>query len=291
MKRSTLAMAGLLIVLIVIAYLVTLKPGETSVSVAEGELLVEIDSASVDRIEIRSASGDVTLEKRGMDWEVTTPITDRADITPIGQALQQASALRVKGIVSTKPEKYSIFEVDSSGTSVTFFQAGRDPVAIIVGKSSGSFSETYVRREDSPEVVLVEGSLSWTFSKPLKDWRNRSLLNLPAGTVTDIRYTYGDTVVTLIFADSLWTVNGKPANQALVKSLITSLSALKGDDFLESAPLRRPMGTVSVSGFTVTFIYDKDEKKYYASRSDDERWLVLPEWRASQVLKREKDLL
>lgn len=291
MKRSTLGLAGAFMVLLAIAYLVTLKPGETSVGVAEGDLLVEIDSAAVERIEIRSSSGDVTLEKRGAEWQVTSPLTDIADPTPIGQALQQASAMRVKGIVSTKPEKHGIFQVDSTGTTVTFHQSGLAPVTIIVGKSGTTFSETYVRRDDSPDVALIDGSLSWTFSKPLKDWRNRSLLSLPAGTVTDVQYTYGDTVVAITFVDSVWTVNGKAANQSSVTSLITSLSALRGDDFVESPPTKRPMATITVSGKTVSFVYDAAAKMYHASRSDDDRWLTLPEWRANQILKREKDLL
>ena len=290
MKRSTLGLAGVLIALVVIAYLVTLKPGETSVTAAEGDLLVDIDSASVDRIEVRSASNAVTLEKQGADWRITYPIGDAADPTPVGQALEKAAAMRVKGIVSTLPDKHGIFQVDSSGTTVTFHQAGREPVTVIIGKASGSFSETYVRRDGSPEVALVDGALSWTFSKPLKDWRNRSLLSLPAGTVTDIRYAYGDTAVAVVFEDSLWTVNGMPANQASVNTLVTSLSALQGDDFSEDPPRSRPMATITVSGITVSFVYDRTEKKYYANRSGDDRWLSIPDWRAGQVLKRAKDL-
>ena len=291
MKRSTVGLVGVLGALIVIAYLVTLKQGETSVDVAEGDLLAEIDSAAVERIAIRSSEGDVTLEKRGPEWYITAPLDDKADPTPIGTALQSASAMRVKGIVSTKTEKHALFQVDTTGTMVTFHQSGKDPVTIVVGKGSSSFSETYVRREESEEVALVDGSLSWTFSKPVKDWRSRSILNLPSGSVTSIRSTFRDTVVTTVFEDSIWTVNGKMANQSSVTSLVTSLSALQGEDFLDSPPGQRPSATISVSGVTVTFVYNAADKKYYANRSDDDRWLVLSDWRANQILKREKDLL
>jgi len=269
-----------------------LKPGESSVTVAEGELVASVDSASVDRIEIRSAAGEpLTLEKQGPDWFITAPIQDKADPAPVGEALGHAAAMRVKGIVSTKAAKHGIFQVDSTGTRVTFGQSGHDPVTVIIGKSGPSFSETYVRREGSEDVALVDGSLSWVFTKPLKDWRDRSILTLPAGTVQEIRYLYGDTAVSVVFADSVWTVNGRTANQSAVTGLISALSSLKGDDFSETVPTRRPTATVSVSGVTVTFIYDPATKKYDVSRSGDDRWLVVPDWRANLVLKRAKDLL
>jgi len=68
MKRTTLALIGLFALLGVVAYLVTLKPGERSVSTEAGEPLFTVDSALVDKVEIRSTSGPVSGSGSTTSW-------------------------------------------------------------------------------------------------------------------------------------------------------------------------------------------------------------------------------
>ncbi len=291
MKRPLLMLAGVLSALLVVAYLVTLKPGETSVSVTEGERLADIDSGAVMKIEVATPGDEVVLERRGGEWFLSSPLEDKADAAAVGTAIQRASGMIVKGIVSTKPEKHSLFEVDSAGTRVTLTQEGKDPVTLIVGKGSTNFSETYVRRDGSDNVALVDGALTWVFSKPAKDWRSKFIVNIPRTSISSVTYAYGDTVFTLSMTDSLWTIDGEPADQPAVATLLTPLSTLQCDDFLDAPPVQRPSVTITYAGMTVSFRHDAAEKKYYVTRTGDDRSYVLQEWRANQILKRKKDLM
>jgi hypothetical protein len=291
MKRSTVGLFGALIGLIGIAYLVTLKPGESSVDISEGDLLVAIDSALVDKIQITNAGDEVVLEKRSDQWFVTAPVDDAADAAAVGTALRQAADLRIKGIVSQKAEKHPIFQVDSMGTEVTLHQADQEPVTIIVGKSSSSFLETYVRQYGSDDVALINGSLSQTFRSAPRDWRDKAIIAVPAQSIRKIDYAYGDTTFSVELMDSVWMVGSSLANQSAVNNLITTLSSLTCDDFLASPPPQKIMATISLSGLQVSFAYDRSVKKYYATSSSSDRWHVLEGWRADQVLKRKKDLL
>lgn len=290
MKRSLLGLAGILAALLVIAYVVTLRPGETSVKVGAGENLVTVDSAKADRIEISTPESHVTLEKRGVQWFVVSPVEDRADDKNIGTALQRASDLRVKSIVSERPEKHGIFQVDSGGTRVTIRQADGEPVSFIVGKNSPSSAETYMRKESSDEVALVDGAFSWVFNKQVKEWRDRTLLSVPKESIREVGFRYGDTTFTLAFDDSLWTIGGQQANPTSVNTLLSALSALQCDDFLDTPSRSRTVARITVEGVQFSFSYEAGSKKYSVLRSTDGRWFVVDGWRADQVLKRKKDL-
>lgn len=291
MNKSIVRLLLLLVVLGIVAYLVMLRPGEQSTEAAAGEALVAVDSASIQKVEIVSNNGSVTLEKRGLDWRVVSPVDDEADKNNVGQLLQRASSMRVKSIVSTKAEKHAIFSVDSSGTRVTVTQTDKEPVTFFVGKNSSSFGETYVRLDGSDEVALVDGSFPWVFNKPLREWRDRVILRHAREMIEEVVYQYGDTTFTLAFQDSVWQVGGSDANQSVVNSLITTLSSLQCDDFLASVPTQPIMAQVRVAGDQLSFAYDAAAKKYYVQVSTSPQWYIMEPWRADQVLKRRKALL
>ena len=61
MKRNFLYLIGLTVLLAIAAFLVMQKPGEQSLEQSAGEPLVKYDSSAVDKIEIRSKDGTITL--------------------------------------------------------------------------------------------------------------------------------------------------------------------------------------------------------------------------------------
>lgn len=292
MKRSTLILVALLCVLSGLAYWVMQRPGEQSQTTASGKNLIEVDSARVDGLEIRGPAGSVRLERRGMEWFVVSPVNARANATAVANALSQAADLRVKSVVSSKPEKHTLFQVDSaSGTWVTVFEGGSPRAGFVVGKMAAGYTDTYARAASSDEVAVVAGSFSWTFNRPVRDWRDKAILTLARPDVKDVTYQYGDTTFTLALLDSAWRVDGKPANAQTVETLLNSLSALQCDDFIDDPAKAKLVATISVSGQQVRFSREAGQTRYLVQTSAGPQWYVLEAWRAESVLKRKKELL
>lgn len=291
MKRTPLILFGLLVVLGAVAYLVTLKPGEQSVESTSGELLATIDSALVDKVEIHSATGPVTLERRGVEWFITSPIEYKANHANVASLLEKSKDLRVKGIVSSKPEKHALFQVDSTGTMVRLYQAGQERAAFVVGKASGTFSDTYVRKASGNDVAMVDGSFAWMFNRSVRDWRNKAILDMVRANVTSVGFRYGDTTFALELRDSVWMIGKEKANPSTVDNMLNTLVGLQCDDFLDAEPTVKPSIQLTVDGTQVLFAYEKESKKYYTRTSASSQWFILESWRAEQVLKRRKDLL
>ena len=294
MKKNTLILIGLFVVLLIVAFLVLQKPGEQSVSSASAGFLFTIDSLSVDKIDIKTPTSSVVLEKHGAEWFVSQPINYKADQSNVEQLIHQIKILEVKSTISDKPEKHGVFQVDSaSGTQVTVYEKGIEKAAFILGKMAASYTESYARKVTSNEVMLVEGAYSHIFTRSVKEWRNKNIFTTPRENIKEIAYQYGDTTFMLYLKDSVWIVGKDKAKQSVIDGLLSTLSNVQADDFIDSAltPAPKIMATISYSGIQLRFSFSKAVNKYYIQSSASPQWFIQEQWRANQILKRKKEII
>jgi hypothetical protein len=293
MNRSTVILVGILAALILVAYLVLQKPGEQSSSTSTGEFLAAVDSLAVDGIHLKSPSLDIVLEKQGVEWYLRHPLMFRADQANIAQLIHQTKNLEIKNVVSSNPEKQPMFQVDSTGTQVTLYEGGNETASFILGKTGPTFSETYARRMNSNEVVLVSNMMNYIFTRSVKEWRDRSIVFIPKETIKQVTYRFGDTTFTLEFKDSLWFVGREPAQGTVVEGILSSLAGFQGDDFIDtpSVVLPRLTATLSFAGVQLAFHYVKESNTYMVRSSLAPQWYTVSNWRANQVLKRKKEIV
>ncbi len=289
MKRNTWILIALLFILIIFTILVLQRPGEQSTTGSTGRTLVDYDSASVDKMEIVSSNGRVVLEKDGDVWNITSPIRYRVAEFMATHALGAGRKIEIKSLVSSNRGKQSLFQVDSSGTLVKFYEKGTEKAAFRLGKATTSFAETYVRAERSDDVYIADGILSSTFDRKPKDWRDKGIYRAARETITDVKLHYGDTTVTVMFKDSLWTVDGDSAGQPT--SFLAALSKFETEDFVDTTITNLPKlsAAIEVNGTVLRFFFNKDTSKYYVQTSQSPQWFSIPPWKAKQVLKRKKD--
>ncbi|HTY36038.1 MAG TPA: DUF4340 domain-containing protein [Bacteroidota bacterium] len=293
MTRNTYALIGVLVVLVLVAYLVMQKPGEQSSTGGGGEPLVSIDSAAVDQIEIKAPTGTVALRRKGIDWFVESPVSYKADQANVAMLLHAARSLRITNIVSSKPEKHSVFQVDSTGTLVKVSQNGAEKASFILGKPGSSFSEQYARRSSSNDVDLVDGASSYVFSRPVKDWRDRTIQSVPRENIKEVHFQFGDTTYVLAYNDSLWMIGKDSTQEGTVNSLLSSLANVQADDFADSVntPPAKPTAQISYAGTQLTFFYVKGSEKYLVHSNATPQWFEMQSWRANQILMRKKDIV
>jgi hypothetical protein len=256
-------------------------------------MLVHYDSAAVDRMEIRSSSGTVTLAREAAKWMLTSPIHYRADDNMVATAIGKGNHIELKNLVSSNPQKQQLFQLDSTGTLAVIFSGGKEAAAFRIGKTSPSYTETYVRRENSDDVYLADGAFGYTFTRPVKDWRDKTIFKAEESAITSVAFRYGDTTFTLTRADSLWQVDGDSAVEPTVRSFLTALSNLQADDFIDSTLADLPPVTceLAVAGVTIRWHWNKDGNKYYVMTSQSPQLFEVQGWRAGQVLKKKKDFL
>ena len=122
MKKNTYILIGVFVCLLIAAFLVLQKPGKRSANSANTGLLFTVDSLLVDKVEIKTPTSSLVLEKRGVEWFVVRPINYKADQSNVCQAIHQIKNIEIKNIISNKPEKQPVFQVDQTGTQVTVYK-------------------------------------------------------------------------------------------------------------------------------------------------------------------------
>ena len=291
MKKNTYILMGLLVCLFIIAYLVLQKPGERSANSASTGLLLSVDSLFVDKIEIKTSAFSLLLEKHGVEWYVAQPVSYKADQATVGQFIHQIKNLEIKNIVSDKAEKHPVFQVDQTGTHVTVCEKGVEKASFILGKMAASYSESYARRINSNDVLMIEGASSYMFSRPVKDWRDKTILTMPKENIKEVRYQYGDTTFTITMSDSAWFVGKDKAQQTVVEGILSSISNLQADDFIDSTVSPKVTAMMAYTGAQLRFSFNKTVNKYYVQSSNSPQWFVLEQWKANQILKRKKEIV
>ncbi len=291
MKKNTYILIGVFVVLLAVAFLVLQKPGERSASSASTGPMFTIDSVAVDKIEIKAEKASVVLEKRGAEWYVVQPVSYKADQANVGQALHQIKVVEVKNVVSSKPEKHAVFQVDQNGTEVKLYEKGMEKAGFILGKMAGGYNEYYTRKLNSNDVLIVEGIYGYTFNRVLKDWRDRTIVAVPKENIKEVRYQYGDTTFTMTLQNSAWLVGKDTVQQSAADGMLTALSNVQADDFVDSVMAKKVTATVSYAGVQLRFSYDKAAQKFYLQSSNTPQWFFLDQWKANQILKRKKEIL
>lgn len=291
MKKNTIILAGLFIVLLIVAYVVMQKPGEQSASSASSGFLASIDSASVDKLEIKTPTSFLVLEKQGADWHIIQPVNFKANQATVAQTLHQLKNIEVKSVVSSKPEKHSVFQVDQNGTEIKVYEKGAEKLAFILGKMAASYTESYARRLNSDEVILVQGAYGYIFTRPVKEWRDKTINACPRETIKEVYYQFDDTTFSIAFKDSIWYVGKEKAQQTVVENILSSLSNFQADDFIDSTISPKIMATILLNNNRIQFSFNKTTNKYAVLSSQSPQWFVLEPYRANQVLKRKKEIV
>jgi hypothetical protein len=292
MTRNTILLLGLLAVLLIVAVIVMQNPGERSSSGGTGVALAAIDSLAVDRIEIKAPASSIVLQKNGVEWYLQSPMSYRADQSAVAEFLHDSKNLEVKNVVSNKPEKHSVFQVDSSGTLIKIFEKGMEKVAFVLGKPTSTYSELYARRSASNDVLVLSGASPSAFSRPVKEWRDKTIVSTARDLIKEIRYQYGDTTFVLAFKESTWVIGKDSTQESVVNNLLSSLSNVRSDDFVDTLMQRPPKITAQVAyaGTQLTFFFLKQGEKYLVQSSASPQWFEMLSWRANEILKRKQDL-
>lgn len=288
MNRSTLILIGVFLLLGLLVIL--LLPGEeermTSDSVPE--FAVTVDSGSVVKIEIEHPGRSVILENVGGTWMITSPMRVNADPAAVRQVLSGILKLQIGSLVSSNPDKQSLYQVDSTGTKLTVTERSGRTVALIVGKEGPSFSEVYLRAPQSADVYLAGGLDAWMINKELKEWRDRSILTLEADMIREIVYSIGKKVFAFRRDSTNWWMNGAPMGDIIMKPVLNVLPNLRAEEFIDTAitPSTQPIIlTVRAADEQILTFYPvpPDSLRYIVTSSVTPQTYTVNKWTFRQI--------
>ncbi|HSI03973.1 MAG: DUF4340 domain-containing protein [Myxococcota bacterium] len=295
MKKSTLVILAVFIVLAGLAFVFLKKPAERGITRLS---LPKFEVKDVDTLTVAGPMA-IELKKSGEVW--TLADGREADQSAVTRAVEGAAKLQSSDLLARGSEHYAAYEVDDAkGAHVTFKKDGKAVSDFIVGKSvSGG---TAVRVGD--DVYAAKGVSAGLYAKPATSWLERKLFSQNIGDATKLEVRIaGEEAYALVKENEAWTFEGGvPAgfklDSGVAAGLVAQVVNLRAKDVLATASAVTAAGAEDV--FVITWKegastlhiprVPADADNLHAAIDGKPRAFVLSEGTVSPVRKRKLDL-
>lgn len=299
MNKKTLILAGVLVILIAMAYIyqVPIKNWQEKLG-KPNNFLTKIDIDSIDRIEITSRGETTILENKDGRLKVvgTKDFFVRGDVVDdMFQKLKEAQESDLE-LISTNQEKKQEFNTGMQGVGVKILgdkrgtlQLGSGQVEFIVGKMAGDFVSTYISQTEIPNTYSVKTNLFSVFN--VSDWRDDTIFFQDKNSINKIRFQYPRLEFVVENVDGVW-VGTSPykfdVSEEKIGKIVDLLSNLRSafipEQSFQGTGLEKNLIIIQAMGDGVdsTIMIGEANKDdlYYAKRGDsDNIYLITKEQR------------
>jgi len=305
MNRKTLGALLIFILLLGIVYYLMTRPEKGERQGERPRPLAKIDTKLLKRVSITHKGATVVLERAGQDrWQLTRPVSYPADSGAVEGLVEKLKELEFGDLVTELKAKHAEHEVDEAkGIRVVVSDGKKDLADFYVGKVVDSF--TMLRLNGKDQVFQAVGSLRYAFEREIKDWRNRTILELKPEELRKLQVTTPEGAIVLARPDEKtpWKAERSAAkidqlDSATVSNLLSTFSSLSAVDFADGmdaakAGLDKPAATIVATdkaGKQTTLLIGGHEGEDYRVRAQDNPQIfVIKKYTAENLLLRPVD--
>ncbi|MDI6804295.1 MAG: DUF4340 domain-containing protein [Bacteroidota bacterium] len=297
MKKTTVYLITLFVILFAITYFVILPTENRTASYSLDNSIFSIDSAKTNKISIRKLQSNITFEKIEPEWNLTEPINYKADQEAVYSLLAGASKLKISSLISSNPEKQTLFQVDTiTGIELKFQDFKGNGVALIVGKMGPSYLDSYIRAINSNDVYLAEGLNSWMINKEINDWRDKTIFQTDKNSITKVQYEFEKENFVLEKTDNNWMTGSDSIETSKIDQLLSTLSDFRAEDFVDNElTLQHPQLKIEITtndkSSLVFYPMPPDSSRYWIVSSSSQQIYVVSKYSANQIIKTKKEFL
>jgi hypothetical protein len=237
--------------------------------------LTDLVTAQVSRLIIKTAAGEMELEKKGEHWEIAKPMRARGDDQKIGDLIAQITTARIQQFVADDHGDLHPYGLAEPRGSITLF--GLDDKSGRRGDTDSSRGEQgqtlqigvapekekdqiYVRSVARGFVYTLSKKVEETLNAKPNDLRDRHLVRFETNILDRITVdSPGKGKTVLARKEENWTIasrNNAPANSGEVNRLIVKLKDEQVVKFVEDVAsnlpkfgLDKPLLQITLSSF------------------------------------------
>ena len=251
---------------------------------------ISFDNNDIQSFTIHGKNGPIGVENTAeSQWQITIPLSAKASSNAISEYLNQLRGIRVKDFFDGENKKNLSKDLT---VAITFKDQKTHPKPLTITLSGDQFMI------DGENVSYsTEGDKSFTFDKPLKDFREKKFVAIDPEQTKKLAAEFSNGEKYVLDKDSgSWKIDGAEADSAFVVDLLTSLSELEASDFatekekalVESAELKYTFNnkTLSISKEQMF----NNSKVRFAIFTDDPTVYVLTEDKYKRIARKKESL-
>ncbi len=250
MKRVSLVVLLLLLGIVIAAYLLKESPKAEDATFVMPINQLSLNPARVMRVDITRAHSFIRIEKMRGEWKVTEPVYATVDPAKLKELQEAIASFRLNGMVSSNPEKQSLFQVDDNGTNVLFVNDDGSTLSLIVGKAAPTPGTAFIRTPLSDTVYIAQGLTPGLVNRDLREWRQRGVYEIAPDSVFAFSVSGGARRYEFKRGEQGWTSRGQSVSAGSIEPVVASISNLQAEGFIDSSIIirNRARYQVEISG-------------------------------------------
>ncbi len=194
--------------------------------------LVSIDTSKVTQLIIESLDERVNLTKPAGQWQVELPSGEKvtAVASKVNSVLGLLMDIKTDRLAAKEEEKWSTYQVDSTGTKLKVQEGDKLTLDMVVGQSG---STNYIRLAGEVEVYASDGFRGLSMHDNINHYRDNTFLRMETDSIESISFNYpGDSSFRISNMAGAWTIDDStPADSTKIVAYIRSLSLKFSDNF------------------------------------------------------------
>src|SRR5881227_2125282 len=224
--------------------------------------LTDTVATQVARLSLKTAAGEMELQKQGDHWQIVKPLRARADDQKVNDLIAQITTSRIAQFVADDAGDLHPYGLTEPRGTVTIFTADdkQGQILQIGGVPEKEKDQVYVRFAPRKFVYTLPNKIETILSTKPNDLRDRHLVRFDQNQLDRITIDApAKTKTVLARKDQDWTIinrNNRPANAAEARRLIDLLNGELVTSFVADVAsdlpkygLDKPQLTVTLSAF------------------------------------------
>lgn len=240
--KTTLFLAIILVALGVFYYVYELRlgPERERAAQAKGRLWT-VEQKDVEEVIAKRKADTVHVKREGADWVLLTPVKAGADRSTVDDLVTNLVTLHVDREIDPNPAKLADFGLDAPSVDLTVKVKGKgDPLTLLLGGKNPTGVWVYGKAKDKPAVFTVSDSVLRDATKPVADFRDKTILAFDKKDVTGLEIVLdGERLSVEPEAESKWKIT-KPvslrADAEAISDFLDKLRFTKVKEFPADAP-------------------------------------------------------
>ncbi len=293
--QTTAILAVALVALGAFYYVFEIRQGpERAKAAGQKGRLWTVEASDVTEAELKRGAETIKLRREGDGWQITEPVKTRGDRGRIDETLSTLTTARVDREIAAAPAQATEFGLDKPAAEVTLRLKDGKQLALALGGKSPTGAWVYAREAQKPAVLALSESVLRDATRPLADFRDRTLLAFEPKSVSAFEVATRAETLAVERAEGRWRLT-KPAALAAdaetVDDFLDKLRQQRVKDFVAESPkslapygLDRPVRVAIHTGrdkerATRELLFgaeDKAKQGVYAMRPGEPSVLLLP---------------
>ena len=224
--------------------------------------LTDLIMAQVTRVVLKTAAGEMELQKKGDHWEIARPLRARGDDQKIGDLIAQVTTAHIQQFVADDRGDLHPYGLAEPRGSITLFgQDDKQGQMLQIGGPAAAGEkekdQVYVRFSARGFVYTLPKKIEDLLNTKPDDLRDRHLIRIDTKILDRITIdAAGKGKIVLARKDENWTIatkNNAPANSSEVRRLIETIQNEQVTKFVEDVASNLPKYGLDKPQLQLTF--------------------------------------